>query len=80
VTGLYRFALKGKRVIELGAGTGVVGLAAGALGAKVVLTDLPHLLPGLTRNVEVGCTSLTWAHMGKVYKASAYVESHRYWS
>lgn len=40
-------------MLELGSGTGVVGLAAALLGAHVTLTDLPHLLPGIRRNVEV---------------------------
>jgi len=31
----------------------VVGLTAALLGAHVVLTDLPAVLPGLRRNVEV---------------------------
>ncbi|KAK9842450.1 hypothetical protein WJX81_000737 [Elliptochloris bilobata] len=49
--GTGRNLLRGKRVLDLGAGTGAAGLAAGLLGARVLLTDLPHLLPGLTRNV-----------------------------
>uniref|UniRef100_A0A1A8H5J2 Methyltransferase like 21D n=1 Tax=Nothobranchius korthausae TaxID=1143690 RepID=A0A1A8H5J2_9TELE len=35
----------GKTVVELGAGTGVVGLMAATLGAQVKVTDLEDLLP-----------------------------------
>ncbi len=43
----------GVHVLDLGAGTGVVGLALARHGAgRVTLTDLPHILPLLARNVE----------------------------
>jgi hypothetical protein len=34
-----RSALQGKTIVELGSGTGLVGLVAGILGAKVWITD-----------------------------------------
>ncbi|CAI6339350.1 unnamed protein product [Periconia digitata] len=39
-------------VLELGSGTGLVGLAMAALGANVVLTDLPSIAPNLARNAQ----------------------------
>jgi predicted nicotinamide N-methyase len=39
-------------VLELGSGTGLVGLAMASLGADVVLTDLPSIYPNLARNVR----------------------------
>eukprot|EP00803_Ostreobium_quekettii_P004665 evm.model.scf_3770.1 EVM.evm.TU.scf_3770.1 scf_3770:7001-9027(-) len=44
--------LKGKRVIELGGGTGFVGLAAALLGAKVTLTDLARVVPFIDDNIR----------------------------
>ena len=41
------------RVLELGSGTGVVGLTAAAMGAQVTLTDKPGLLEHLQKNIEV---------------------------
>lgn len=41
------------RILELGSGTGFVGIAAAAIiGARVTLTDLPHVLPNLRFNAD----------------------------
>jgi len=42
----------GKTVIELGSGTGCVGINAAQLGATCVLTDLKPILPLLQRNID----------------------------
>jgi predicted nicotinamide N-methyase len=40
-------------VLELGSGCGLVGIAAGVLGAEqVILTDLPYCLPLMRANVD----------------------------
>lgn len=55
----------GSRVLELGAGTGLVGLAAAAtLHAHVVFTDLPEIVPNLAHNVCANATTIA-AHGGK---------------
>lgn len=50
--------LKGKRVIELGAGCGVAGFAMAMLGCNVVTTDQKEVLPLLQRNVERNTSSI----------------------
>ncbi|CAL1273610.1 unnamed protein product [Larinioides sclopetarius] len=45
-------ALTGKIIIDIGSGTGVAGLFAAALGAEVILTDLPEVIPLLEKNIE----------------------------
>ncbi|KAM8976103.1 EEF1A lysine methyltransferase 3 [Pelodytes ibericus] len=48
---------KGKKVIELGAGTGIVGILASLLGGDVTVTDLPCALPQIKKNVSANVPS-----------------------
>jgi predicted nicotinamide N-methyase len=54
------------RVLELGAGTGLVGIAAASTwNCHAVLTDLPEILPNLRRNVDLN-RDLIATRLGKV--------------
>ncbi|XP_077233338.1 uncharacterized protein LOC143875612 [Tasmannia lanceolata] len=56
------------RILELGSGTGLVGIAASSiLGAHATLTDLPHVLPNLQFNIQANNANanvhcLRWGH------------------
>jgi len=52
-------ALRGRSSIELGAGCGLVGLAAAALGAEMLLTDLPGNLRLLRANVRANSSAVS---------------------
>lgn len=57
--------MEGQRVLELGSGTGIVGLVISCLGADVTLTDLDIVLPTLQGNVEKN-TELIRSRGGRV--------------
>uniref|UniRef100_F6SN53 Uncharacterized protein n=2 Tax=Ciona intestinalis TaxID=7719 RepID=F6SN53_CIOIN len=47
------YDFRGRNVIELGAGTGLVGMAVAYLGGNVTVTDLQKFLPLLQENVDL---------------------------
>ena len=50
---LRRAQLTGKRVLELGSGTGLLGISCALSGASsVIVTDLPYVLPLIQKNVK----------------------------
>eukprot|EP00756_Hemistasia_phaeocysticola_P059433 Hpha_TRINITY_DN36201_c0_g1::TRINITY_DN36201_c0_g1_i1::g.83282::m.83282 len=69
--------LKGKRVLELGAGCGLLSIIASKLGAeRVVATDLPVVVEHMQKNVEmsgtaVKCEPLVWGEPIEEGTASA---------
>uniref|UniRef100_A0A7S0HW23 Calmodulin-lysine N-methyltransferase n=1 Tax=Hanusia phi TaxID=3032 RepID=A0A7S0HW23_9CRYP len=54
---LYQYMNSEKKVVEVGSGTGVLGLASAAVGARVCMTDLPHVLDQLRGNFQLYCSN-----------------------
>lgn len=55
-----QFTTEGINILELGAGTGLAGLAAATIWqTDLVLTDLSPFVPGLARNIDVNRAMLT---------------------
>ncbi|KAM8721868.1 protein N-lysine methyltransferase METTL21A [Acanthopagrus schlegelii] len=74
--------VKGRQVIELGAGTGLVGIVAALLGARVTITDRQPALDFLSANVKanlppdsqgsVVVSELTWGEGLERYPAGGF--------
>nr|XP_046238501.1 protein N-lysine methyltransferase METTL21A [Scatophagus argus] len=79
---LGKLELKGKEAIELGAGTGLVGIVAALLGARVTITDRDPALDFLSANVKANLppdsqgsavvSELTWGEGLERYPAGGY--------
>eukprot|EP00752_Nemacystus_decipiens_P017897 g16046.t1 len=54
----YGSRLRGMRVLEVGAGTGLAGIVAARLGASVALTDQSKMLPTLEKNARSNARDL----------------------
>ncbi len=60
----------GKRVLEVGAGCGLVGLALGLQGADVVLTDREEVVPTLKENVQRNINALIQVRCNATHKSA----------
>ncbi|XP_069020127.1 protein N-lysine methyltransferase METTL21A [Embiotoca jacksoni] len=79
---LGKVELKGKLAIELGAGTGLVGIVAALLGAQVTITDREPALDFLSANVKANLptdsqgsaavSELTWGEGLERYSAGGF--------
>ncbi|XP_057368238.1 protein N-lysine methyltransferase METTL21D-like [Daphnia carinata] len=60
--------VKSRRILELGSGTGFVGLVAAALGGDCLMTDLPEMVPLIKRNLLKNTPLLQGAGSAKAFE------------
>ncbi|XP_016101760.1 protein-lysine methyltransferase METTL21B-like isoform X1 [Sinocyclocheilus grahami] len=68
--------LSGTRIIELGGGTGLVGIVAARLGAHVTITDLPSAVSQIERNIAANTPFSGWPSDGPSVSALAWGLDH----
>ncbi|XP_043107477.1 EEF1A lysine methyltransferase 3-like [Puntigrus tetrazona] len=72
--------LRGTRVIELGGGTGLVGIVAARLGAHVTITDLPSAVSQIERNIAGNVPLSGWPSGAPAVSALSWGLDHRRFS
>ncbi len=70
--------LQGKRVLELGAGLGAVGMSLAKKGASVVLTDKPEVMALMRRNVQENFAEAEIGDRVQVWTTSDAGERHAF--
>ncbi|GAX81883.1 hypothetical protein CEUSTIGMA_g9311.t1 [Chlamydomonas eustigma] len=59
VWGSAWLGMGGKHVLELGSGTGLVGITCALLGGRVCLTDVAGLIPQIQENIDLNITGIS---------------------
>lgn len=76
---LTRAVLAGAPVLELGSGTGLVGLAAALCGAQAILTDTHEVVPSLAANVAANAVVSLGPSPGHAYNPRSSKQNSAGW-